>query len=132
MTGYVGRIARMPKTSATYYVNQRVGKFIPKTENIDYKNYICGVLKSKEYQDKIENLAYGAAQPNLSATNTHGLEIAIPADEIIEEYDEIIQPLYDMEHQLRAKNRKLKETRDLLLPKLISGKIDVGEMELAI
>lgn len=130
MTGYVGRIARMPKTSTTYYVNQRVGKFIPKVEDKDYKNYICGVLKSEKYQDKMENLAYGAAQPNLSATNAHGLEIAIPPDDIVEEYGKVIQPLYDMQHQLRAKNRKLKETRDLLLPKLVSGKVDVEELNM--
>ncbi len=42
------------------------------------------------------------------------------------QYDELVKPFFEAINVFRSKNRKLRRTRDLLLPKLISGDIDVS------
>ncbi len=124
MTGYIGRVARMPKTEKTYYVNQRVGKLFSEDQSVLF-HFIYELLRSEEYQSKMNNLAYGAAQPNISSKNLHGMEIPKPSSNVIEKFNQFVEPIYNEVDLLLQKNRKLKKTRDLLLPKLISNKITI-------
>ncbi len=126
MTGAkVGKVGIMPKTKNPYYLNQRVGKYFGKNELLKSHLYLYTFLNSREAQANIEHLAQGAAQPNISATDLKSLKLPIPPEMILNEYEELTLPMRDEMLTLRQKNVKLKETRDLLLPKLISGKIDV-------
>jgi type I restriction enzyme S subunit len=42
-----------------------------------------------------------------------------------------LDPLLSLQLNLRVKNQNLRQTRDLLLPKLISGEVDVSGLEIA-
>ena len=42
----------------------------------------------------------------------------------------LVDNLYELEIDLKVKNQNLKETRDLLLPRLISGKLDIKDMDI--
>ncbi len=53
------------------------------------------------------------------------LNVLIPPKEIQDKFAKIVRPLFSKIHLLGKKNTRLKETRDLLLPKLISGKVGV-------
>jgi len=129
MTGAkVGKIGIMPKTPNNYYLNQRVGKYFSKVEGVHSHMFLYSYLKTDFAQTMIKHLAQGAAQPNISATNLKSLKLVIPTDDIFENFEKKTQPLRDQMLLLRQKNRKLKATRDLLLPKLISGKIDVEDV----
>lgn len=52
-------------------------------------------------------------------------KVQIPTTEIQDSFNEIIQPMFDEIQMLGAKNQLLQQTRDLLLPRLISGKLSV-------
>ena len=54
----------------------------------------------------------------------------MPTPELCERGKEIFAPLYDLEIGLRRKNDLLRRNRDLLLPKLISGKLDVEDLDI--
>lgn len=126
MTGAkVGKVGIMPKTKNPYYLNQRVGKYIGKNDLLKSHLYLYTFLNSREAQANIEHLAQGAAQPNISATDLKSLKLSIPPAKIINEFEQLTLPMRDEMLTLRQKNVKLKETRDLLLPKLISGKVEV-------
>jgi len=56
--------------------------------------------------------------------------IVCPIDAVQKEFSEIVGPFFDEMSLLGQKNMKLRETRDLLLPKLISGEIDVSKMDI--
>lgn len=43
----------------------------------------------------------------------------------------IFEPMYNLEMRLRFRNTNLRQTRNLLLPKLISGEVDVSELDIA-
>jgi len=73
-----------------------------------------------------------AAVPGLSKRQASTLPVLVPDKDILKDFDSKLFQLFDLKSVIETKNEKLKETRDLLLPKLISGGIDVEEMKLAI
>lgn len=69
-----------------------------------------------------------AAVPGLSKRQANTLPVLVPDEKILKNFDTKILQLFDLKRVLNEKNEKLKETRDLLLPKLISGKIDLQHL----
>jgi type I restriction enzyme S subunit len=67
----------------------------------------------------------GAAQPKISQMNLNRIEIIIGTDSTMEEFNMIIQPTLNQIFNIRYQNQKLKESRDILLPKLMNGTINV-------
>ena len=67
----------------------------------------------------------GAAQPNLSQDMIKGFELMIPDDKSLKEYHLLINPIYLNVKSLQSQIRLLTEARDRLLPKLMSGEIEV-------
>lgn len=53
-----------------------------------------------------------------------------PAQDVLNQFQEIVSPLFDEISVLAQKNDVLREVRDLLLPRLMSGELDVSEVEL--
>ena len=53
-----------------------------------------------------------------------------PPNLLIKRFSEIVVPMLDSIHAMLKKNANLRKTRDLLLPKLISGKIDVSNLDI--
>lgn len=68
----------------------------------------------------------GAAVPTLNRNDVHALLVVLPPRHWVAEFDRIVQPMIDMKIRLERKNTNLRAQRDLLLPKLISGEIDVS------
>ena len=56
------------------------------------------------------------------------LKFAHPTQDILTKFAEIAEPVFRSVHALNAKNQNLRRTRDLLLPKLISGELDVSQL----
>jgi type I restriction enzyme S subunit len=70
----------------------------------------------------------GAAVPTLNRNDVHGLPVVRPAPEVLSAFDEIVGPMIKLKRRLELKNENLRATRDFLLPKLISGELDVSAM----
>jgi type I restriction enzyme S subunit len=58
--------------------------------------------------------------------------IAQPDGTTLKAFDEVIKPIFQSVFTLALKNANLRRTRDLLLPKLISGEFDVSELDILI
>jgi type I restriction enzyme S subunit len=59
-----------------------------------------------------------------------GFVFPCPPLDLCCDYAEIAEALYEESDVLEQKNANLRQTRDLLLPKLISGELDVSELEI--
>ena len=59
-----------------------------------------------------------------------GIQLLKPTELIIADFEGIVQPIFSQLANLTLKNTNLRQTRDLLLPKLISGEIDVSELNI--
>jgi len=58
--------------------------------------------------------------------------VIIPEDEILNRFDEIVKPIMKEINILRDLNQNLRETRDMLLPRLVTGHIDVSDLDIEI
>lgn len=50
---------------------------------------------------------------------------------MLESFDQVVLPMFELKKTLREKNTTLRQTRDLLLPRLSSGAVDVSALEIA-
>ena len=78
----------------------------------------------------LEQFNSGAAVPTLNRNDVHSLQVVIPPHLMLEHFNYFIKPLFAMKKNLQVRNANLRRTRDLLLPKLISGEIDVENLEI--
>lgn len=70
----------------------------------------------------------GAAVPTLNRNDVHGLPVFKPASDVLLHFDATAGPMLALKLRLEQKNANLRTTRDLLLPKLISGELDVSTL----
>jgi type I restriction enzyme S subunit len=87
-------------------------------------------VESKAFKDFIQGFVTGAAQPQANATTMSLFPLYYPGKILLEQFNEIIQPLLDQKDLLLQQNRTLTKTRDLLLPRLISGKLPVEHLDI--
>lgn len=76
----------------------------------------------------INNLASGATFKEITKTNFRKIPITISDNEISEEFTRLVKPLFDEIENLQAQIFRLRETRDLLLPKLVKGEVTVDNL----
>ena len=118
LTGNVGRVCLV--VGENYLLNQRVAKL----QSI-YPSYTYCLFRNKDMFDIINNLANGAAQQNLSPIKTGEVKIIIPNEALLLNFERIVSPLIKNIINLNRQNIKLKQARDRLLPKLMSGELEV-------
>jgi type I restriction enzyme S subunit len=73
----------------------------------------------------IESFSSGATFKEISRGVFKTFKIIRPDRATMSEYHELVEPIFDELNLLQQKNKTLQETRDLLLPRLISGKLSV-------
>lgn len=78
----------------------------------------------------VKAIVTGAVQPKISQTNLNKVSVAIPSNDELQQFDGYIQPIFAEIRSLRAENARLAEIRDNLLPKLMSGELDVSNIDL--
>jgi|SRR5690348_971168 len=84
-----------------------------------------------ENKEKIISLASGATFKEINRGTFRKLPVIVSDANISRRFNELALPICKQVENLIAKNANLRQTRDLLLPKLISGEVDVEELEVA-
>lgn len=77
----------------------------------------------------LEALNAGSAVPSLNRNDVHSLPTKIPKKQKIEDFEKIVQPLFEKKNENISQIRTLTQLRDTLLPKLMSGEITVSEQK---
>lgn len=73
----------------------------------------------------IQAIVTGVAQPKISQGRLMSRKVIIPDDATLKKFDELIQPIFSQIKKLTESNNNLIKQRDLLLPRLMSGKLEV-------
>ena len=89
--------------------------------------YLGLTVDSQNYRDYIQTVASGSAQPGTNANVMSEFYLFKPNIEIVEKLNFIIDPIFDQIETLQQQNTELRQIRDRLLPRLISGKMKVSE-----
>jgi type I restriction enzyme S subunit len=119
----VGYAKRMHKRHpdavfASYLVRLRLK---PEADNL-----MVGVfVESDDFKSYVQSRVGGAAQPNANARVLAGAEILVPPPRIQRDFREFVEPMIGQREVLQWQNQKLRAARDLLLPRLMSGEIEV-------
>ena len=92
-------------------------------QNTDSIYFTYSVLKNKK--SDIDALQKGAAQPHVYAKDINALEILVPDPICLAEFESRVTPIFEKIKTLFLQIELLKQARDRLLPKLLSGKLEV-------
>ena len=77
----------------------------------------------------IKSIVTGAVQQKVSQGNLKSIPAVIPPKAVLSNFDNLIQPLFAQIRNLRTENANLAFLRDCLLPKLMSGELDISEID---
>ena len=124
----VARPARIPHNWYKKYVmSMDLVKLIP-GDNME-RSYLYSLLKYSNFSDEVKNHANGANVLHLNPKNIEQFELVVADKNTRDKFGEIVNQIYSEIDVLYLKNENLKQTRDILLPRLIAGEIDVEKME---
>lgn len=122
--GTAGLVSFVPVESQT---NQQINSIIPKKKFSPY--YIFLLMQTMT--EKINKLGQsGSTIVNLNKAQFASMEALVPSIEAMEEFDNITVPIFEMILKNQQENIRLTMLRDVLLPKLMDGEIDVSEIAL--
>jgi type I restriction enzyme, S subunit len=119
----IGRLAVLQAKSST---NQAICALLPssKTHGWSYA-FLSLVVRRNELID----LRAGAAQQNVSQAIIKRFPMLLADEGTHRSFEEAVAPVLQLSFMLHRKNANLRSQRDLLLPRLVSGEIDVSEAE---
>lgn len=78
----------------------------------------------------VKSIVTGAVQPKISQANLRSIQVVVPPQPELDAFNELIRPLFDQIRQNQDQNKALASLRDALLPKLMSGEVDVSSIQL--
>lgn len=94
----------------------------------DLALYLLMYLKSEKITQHIDMCLAGSTQKYISLSELRKIPFIVPAETSIREFNQVIKPMIDGICTNVRENSRLVELRDALLPKLMSGEIDVSEI----
>lgn len=119
--GTAGVVAIAGKECQT---NQQINSIIP---NEDYYSSFL-YFEFKQRKEELEALgSNGSTFTNVNKSKFETIQIDVPSDDSLKEFHTNAQPNFQLIKILSIQNTQLRQARDLLLPKLMSGEIDVEE-----
>jgi len=95
-----------------------------------HPRFLYAYLGQQEVIEMIAGRAIGATMPNLNTTILRNIPIDVPLYEVQKSFVEQVTRYDNLIENLVARNILLRQTRDLLLPKFISGDLDVEHLDI--
>ena len=126
--GDVGSVFLCPALDQPMTLGNNIIMLRPENNTLRYYLYIW--FKHAQGQSLMQGIKGGSAQPKFNKTDFKNLPIAIPNDDILQKFNETVSPMFEFISNNNAENKKLSSLRDSILPKLMSGEIDVSELDL--
>jgi type I restriction enzyme S subunit len=120
----IGQLGITTQPSAT---NQACCALLPLTKEFDFEFIFLTLL-----QNRTEIISYGmgAAQQNVNQDEIKKFKILKPTNQLAMRFKELVNPMFLQIETLQQQNTHLRQIRDRLLPRLISGKLEVKEPKL--
>jgi len=129
--GTLGRVHFFTGPERVWAVDQHIT--ICRASDLGITNYLYWMLSSEDGQAKIQSLKSGTTSMTMfNISSLRGFQFYCPNIELLTKFFNICNPLWKSMCSLTKVNLNLCRTRDLLLPKLISGEVDIAELDIAI
>ena len=124
----VARVARIPILDSPFGI---ISMDLVKLQPVSPMSptFIYGTLRYTRFPDEVKQYANGANVLHLNPDRITEWQFPCPSSELITDYSSLAENVYQEMDLLVKKNAVLRQTRDLLLPKLISGQVAVEDKE---
>ncbi len=123
-SGTLGRYAIVREDHLPLCLNTSVIRFRPKAFDEDY-SFVYGYMTSKEFLQQQSLMANGSAQVNFGPTHLKQIHMTLPPVQVRKDFHRVVMPMIDTAIDLLSENVRLAQIRDALLPKLMTGKLDI-------
>ncbi|HPO96245.1 MAG TPA: restriction endonuclease subunit S, partial [Elusimicrobiales bacterium] len=100
-------------------------------DNIIKKSFLYFLMSSEHIQNIIKAYSKGTTILHAGESIKH-MNFVLPDSRIIKIFDDIVSPIMKEILLINKQNKILRQTRDILLPKLISGELDVSDLEIKV
>lgn len=125
----LGNTAIMPLDNE-YIVNQRVGHIrVNGYKGVTYP-FIYLLTNSTDFLVDLRSRANSGVQVNLSSSEIKASQTVLPSEEVNNAFSEITLPMFEIIINNQLENQRLAQLRDTLLPCLMSGVLDVSDIDL--
>ncbi|MHB2029630.1 MAG: restriction endonuclease subunit S [Acidimicrobiales bacterium] len=98
----------------------------------DAYGVVVSVVSSDAFVAEAVQSSQGTKMPRANWSVLENYPIAMPAQPILEKFNMIVNDAVSLIHRMVRTNRNLRVTRDVLLPRLISGELDVSDFDIAL
>ena len=119
-------VGKVTITTEEMTSNEAIAQFQIKDKELIPTNYLFLYLKNFEYNNLGNTSSIGNA---INSTIVKNMPIIVPNKGVVQKFDKIIINIFNQIKNLSQQNTNLKQVRDLLLTRLISGEIDVEKLE---
>jgi type I restriction enzyme S subunit len=127
MAMYGATIGQLGILGAEATTNQACCGFLTSQSRYGYPYLFFNLLVNRT---DIINLRTGAAQQNISQEVIREIPFLVPSLLVVQKFNDSVEPFLQSILRLQKKKVNLNRTRDLLLPKLISGQLDVENLDI--
>lgn len=121
----VARAARVPQLDEPLFVFSMDTVKIEPVVTVP-REYLYAMFRFSDFADVVKQHANGANVLHLSPVSIEEHIFLCPPDEVTVAFANIIRPIFSLADCLSLRNSKLRQTRDLLLPKLVSGQLTIS------
>ena len=125
--GTIGELLLMSFDPDKYEFQRSVAIIKPNIDVVSSEYLYCALLAQKQ---EIIRAAHGAVQQCIFISDIKGFTIHKPTAERLIQFDNAVVPMMKMIYQNEEENRRLSSFRGILLPKLMSGELDVSELNI--
>ena len=123
-------IPRKGTLNNVMYVNQPFWSvdtmFYTEMRQPNVAKFVYHFVKAKD----LASMNAGSAVPSMTTDILNAMEIVIPPASVLEEFESLVAPMSRAMQENDAQSKKLADLRNALLPKLMSGEIDVSDIQL--
>ena len=125
--GDVGSVHLCPKLSIPMTLGNNV--IMIKPTDIAYNYFIYMTFKWFYGRDLIKGITGGSAMPKFNKTDFKSLKLVIPDYSTLSKFNSLVSKLIEQVTNFNHSNQRLSQTRDTLLPKLMSGELRINEID---
>ena len=126
--GDVGSVFLCPKLDGPMTLGNNIIMLRPEDDTLRYYLYIW--FKHLQGQALIQGITGGSAQPKFNKTDFKNTSVLLPPAEMLSRFHATVTPMFEAIDQNQAENASLSSLRDTLLPRLMSGELDVSDLDL--
>ena len=115
----IGTVGVVSLNSSIAQTNQQINAIVPMDESLRYWTFFM----ASDLKPTLEGMSGGATMANVNKAKFSSIKVIIPSPPILSEFNSFVAAHIDQIEQLALMNIRLTQARDLLLPRLMNGKM---------